>query len=51
MLAVVEKNNAVSELSSEDIFISVLSSRAKREFRYAEDSIKVVLPLPHKKGE
>ena len=51
MLAVVEKNNAVSELSSEDIFISVLSSRAKRVFRYEEDSIKTVIPLPYKKGE
>ena len=51
MLAVVEKNNAVSELSSEDVFISVQSSRAKRVFRYAEDSIKAVIPLPYKKGE
>ena len=51
MLAVVEKNNAVSELSSEDVFISVLSSRAKRVFRYAEDSIKAVIALPYKKGE
>ncbi len=51
MLAVVEKNNAVSELSSEDIFISVQSARAKRVFRYAEDSIKRVIPMPHKKGE
>ncbi len=51
MLAVVEKNNAVSELSSEDIFISVQSSRAKRVMRYAEDSVKKVIPLPYKKGE
>ena len=51
MLAVVEKNNAVSELSSEDIFISVLSSRAKRVFRYEENSIKAVIPMPYKKGE
>jgi hypothetical protein len=51
MLAVVEKNNAVSELSSEDIFISVLSSRAKRVFRYEENSIKMVIPMPYKKGE
>ncbi len=51
MLAVVEKNNAVSELSSEDIFISVQSSRAKRVFRYEEESIKKVIPLPYKKGE
>ena len=51
MLAVVEKNNAVSELSSEDIFISVQSARAKRVSRYAEDSVKQVIPLPYKKGE
>ncbi len=51
MLAVVQKNNAVSELSSEDIFISVPSSRAKRVLRYEENSIKRVIPLPHKKGE
>ncbi|MBQ8428759.1 MAG: DNA topoisomerase 4 subunit A [Clostridia bacterium] len=49
MLAVVEKNNAVSELSSEDVFISVQSARAKRVFRYAEDSIKAVIPMPYKK--
>ena len=51
MLAVVEKTNTVSELSSEDIFISVQSARAKRVFRYAEDSIKAVIPMPYKKGE
>ena len=51
MLAVVEKNNAVSELSSEDIFISVQSAKARRVFRYEEDSIKRVIPMPHKKGE
>lgn len=51
MLAVVEKTNAVSELSSEDIFVSVQSARAKRVFRYAEDSIKAVIPMPYKKGE
>ncbi len=51
MLGVVEKNNAVSELSSEDIFISVQSARAKKVGRYAEDSIKEVLPMPYKKAE
>ena len=51
MLAVVEKNNVVSELSSEDIFISVQSARAKRVFRYAEDSIKAVIPMPYKKAD
>ena len=51
MLAVVEKNNAVSELSSEDIFISVQSARAKRVLRYAEDSVKAVIPMPYKKAD
>ncbi len=51
MLAVVEKNNAVSELSSEDIFISVQSARAKKLARYGEDSIKAVLPMPYKKAD
>lgn len=50
-LAVVEKTNAVSELSSEDIFILVQSSRAKKIARYAEDSIKAVIPLPYKKAD
>ncbi len=51
MLAIVEKTNAVSELSSEDVFISVQSARAKKVARYAEDSIKLVLPTPYKKAE
>ena len=51
MLAVVEKNRNVSELSSEDVFISVQSARAKKISRYAEDSIERVIPLPYKKGE
>ena len=51
MLAVVEKNNAVSELSSEDISITVQSARAKRILRYAEDSVKLVIPIPYKKAE
>ncbi len=51
MLAVVEKNKSVSELSSEDVFITVQSARAKKISRYAEDSIEKVIPLPYKKGE
>ncbi len=51
MLAVVEKNNAVSELSSEDIFISVQSARAKKVSRYGEDEVKLVIPMPYKKAE
>ena len=50
-LAIVEKTNTVSELSSEDVFLSVQSSKAKKIFRYAEDSIKVVLPMPYKKAD
>jgi hypothetical protein len=41
----------VSELSSEDVFISVQSARAKKLARYAEDSVLRVIPLPYKKGE
>ena len=51
MLAVVEKTNAVSELSSEEISITVASARAKKVARYAEDSVKLVLPMPYKKAE
>ena len=51
MLAVVEKNNVVSELSTEDVFISVQSARAKKIARYAEDAVKEVIPMPYKKGE
>ncbi len=51
MLAVVEKSNAVSELSSEDVFITVQSARAKKIARYAEDSVKAVFPLSYKKAD
>ncbi len=51
MLAVVDKTNVVSELSSEEVAISVQSARAKKIARYAEDSVKAVYPLPHKKAE
>ena len=51
MLAVVDKTNAVSELSSEDVFISVQSARAKKISRYAEGSIDRVIPMPYKKDE
>ncbi len=48
-LAVVEKNNVVSELSSEDIPILVQSSRAKKISPYAEDNVKLVISMPYKK--
>ncbi len=50
-LAVVDKTNTVSELSTEDIFITVQSARAKKVAGYQEDSIKEVLPMPYKKVE
>ncbi len=51
MLAIVDKSNAVSELSSEDIFITVQSARARKVIGYAEDNVKAVIPLPYKKAE
>ena len=51
MLAIEEKNHVISELSSEDVPISVQSARARKLFRYAEDSIIKAIPLPYKKGE
>ena len=51
MLAVVDKTNAVSELSSEDIMISVQSARANKLPRYAIDSVKEVIPMPYKKAD
>ena len=50
-LAVVEKGNSVSEISSEDVFISVQSARAKKVLGIAEDSVKAVYPLYYKKDE
>ena len=50
-LAIIEKNNTVSEISSEDIFISVQSARGKRISRYAEDAIKEIIAMPYKKTE
>ena len=47
-LAVVEKNNAVSELSSEDIPIAMQSAKARKLPRYAEGAVVKVLPLPYR---
>ena len=51
MVAVVEKTNAVSEISTERIPIGLQSARARKISAYAEDSIKAIYPLPHKKDE
>ena len=51
MLAVVENSGTVSELSSEDIMLSMQSARAQKLPRYALDSVKEVLPMPYKKAD
>jgi DNA gyrase/topoisomerase IV subunit A len=48
MLAVIEKGNVVSELSSEDVFILMQSSKAKKVDKYAEENVKAVIPMPYK---
>ena len=51
MLAVVDKDKNVSELSSEEIIILTQSSRAQRVLPYKEGTVEKVIPLPYKKGE
>ncbi len=50
-LAVVDKTNTVSELSSEETFISLQSTSAKKIARYKEGTIAKVIPMPYKKDE
>ena len=50
-LAVVGKDRSVSEISSEDILISVASTMAKKLRAFAEGSIENVYPMPYKKIE
>ena len=50
-LAVVEKNQNVSELSSEDVFLSIQSAHAMRVVGYKENSVEQVIPMPYKKEE
>ncbi len=47
-LAVVLKNGSVIELSSEDIFITIASGKAKKVKGIEEDSVKAVYPMPYK---
>lgn len=49
--AIEEKNHNVSELSSEDVFISMASAKARKIAKYGENSILKVIPLPYKKEE
>ena len=51
VLAVVDKSNAVSELSSESIAILSQSNRAQKIARYKEGSVEKVIPLPYKQEE
>jgi DNA gyrase/topoisomerase IV subunit A len=50
-IAIVEKTGGVSQVSSEDIFITMQSARAKKLVGYAEGSIEKVIPLPYQKEE
>ncbi len=51
MLAIVDKNGGVAEISSESISILPQSMKAKKLSKYAEGSIERVIPLPYKKDE
>ena len=50
-LAIVDKEGNISEISSEDIFISSGSTRAVKHSKYALKSIDKVFPMPYKKSE
>ena len=50
MLAVVQKDGSVSELSTEDVFITIASAKARKLARYDEDSVQAVYPLAYKKA-
>ena len=50
-LAVVTKGNVVSQLSTEETTILTQSAKAKRVYRYEENSVVKVLPMPYKKAE
>ena len=51
MLAIVDKNGGIAEISSESISILPQSMKAKKLSKYAEGSIERVIPLPYKKDE
>ena len=51
MLAVVEKTQAVSEISTENISILSPSNRAQKLSRYKEGTIEKVIQMPHRKDE
>ena len=51
MLAIVEKTQAVSEISTESISILSPSNRAQKLSRYKEGAIERVIQLPYRKDE
>ena len=51
MLAVVDKANNVTEISSEDLPIMLQSVKARKLPKFAEGSIERVIPMPYKKDE
>ena len=51
MLAVVEKTQTVSELSTENVSILSPSNRAQKLSRYKEGAIERVIQMPHRKDE
>ncbi len=51
MLAIVEKTQAISEISSESIAILSPSNRAQKLSRYKEGSIERVIQMPYRKDE
>lgn len=50
-LAVVDKTNAVTEISSEDLPIMLQSVKARKLPKFAENSVESVFPLPYKADE
>ena len=50
-LAVVDKNNTVTEISSEEIFVGIKSNRGKLHPKFAEDSVLRVVPLYYKQED
>ncbi|MBO5239921.1 MAG: DNA topoisomerase 4 subunit A [Clostridia bacterium] len=51
LLAILEKTNAVSELSTENISILLPSNRAQKIARYKEGAIERVIPMPYRRDE
>ena len=51
MITIVDKTNAVIEVSSEDIPIAMQSAKARKISACAEENVKAVVATPYKKAE